>query len=179
MKPAGTKNEDVFHAIARWLSHLRQQFGKWFASAGRISQTLRIKISAPFRIINEIPILRLAIVVPIAVSIWLFVERVTPSILKFLLQTELFVTVFLSHFIAILAAAYIAPRIYSRQTILVIAIIFISVRLIMGIAILSEETESNHLSLVVDVLSALAGLALGALWFLYRIRTTEKRKQAE
>jgi heme/copper-type cytochrome/quinol oxidase subunit 4 len=60
---------------------------------------------------------------------------------------------------------------YSRQAILVIAIIFISVRLIMGVALLSEETETNHLNLVVDVLSALAGLAAGTLWFLYRTRS--------
>jgi hypothetical protein len=36
---------------------------------------------------------------------------------------------------------------------------------------LSEETESSHLSLVVDVLSALAGLAVGTLWFFYRTRS--------
>lgn len=123
------------------------------------------------RIIYAIPILRLAVVVPVAVFVWLLVERVAPSILQFLVEAEIFVTVFLSHFIAVLSAAYIAPRIYSRQAILVIAIIFISVRLIMGVTLLSEEPDSNHLSLVVDILSALAGIAMGALWFSCRNRS--------
>lgn len=162
---------DAAQLGSRWLKNLTHLLGRLTARIQTAYQTGKDRISRPLRIIYAIPILRLAIVVPIAVSVWLLVERVTPSILHFLVEAELFVTVFLSHFIAILAAAYIAPRIYSRQAILVIAIIFISVRLIMGVAILSEEPESNRLSLVVDVLSALGGLALGALWFFHRNRS--------
>lgn len=176
MNPINTIIHDAAHAIARRLKGIYHWLSKWKTRARAAFQVLLARLSRPFRIINEIPILRLAIVVPIAVFVWLLVERVVPSILQFLLETELFVTVFLSHFIAILSAAYIAPRLYSRQAILVIAIIFISVRLIMGVTLLSEETESNHLSLVVDMLSALAGLALGALWFFHRTRSRKARQ---
>lgn len=162
---------DTARLGSRWLKGLAYLLGRFTARIQTACQNGIDRISRPLRIILAIPILRLAIVVPIAVSVWLLVERVTPSILQFLVEAELFVTVFLSHFVAILTAAYIAPRIYSRQAILVIAIIFISVRLIMGVAVLSEEPESNRLSLVVDVLSALGGLALGALWFYYRNRS--------
>jgi hypothetical protein len=162
---------DAAHVIARWINRMLAWLANRVTGVKQVYQAVRTRISRPFRIINEIPILRLAIVVPIAVMLWLLVERVVPSILQFLLKVDLFVTVFLSHFIAVLSAAYIAPREYSRQAIIVIAIIFISVRLIMGVALLSEETESSHLSLVVDVLSALAGLAVGTLWFFYRTRS--------
>ena len=167
---------DVTHVIARWLNGMHNWLSNRITKVGEVYQAIRTRIIRPFRVINEIPILRLAIVVPIAVMLWLLVERVVPSILQFLLEVDLFVTVFLSHFIAVLSAAYIAPRIYSRQAIIVIAIIFISVRLIMGVALLSEETQSSHLSLVVDVLSALAGLAAGTLWFFHRTRSrTDKQ----
>ncbi|MFC1483778.1 hypothetical protein ACFL6Q_01860 [Candidatus Neomarinimicrobiota bacterium] len=161
----------ISHALAGWLNGMHDWLTNRMTRAREVYQALQTRISRPIRAISEIPILRLAIVVPIAVMLWLLVERVVPAILQFLLEADLFVTVFLSHFIAVVSAAYIAPRIYSRQAIIVIAIIFISVRLIMGVALLSDETDTNHLSLVVDVLSALAGLALGTLWFFHRTRS--------
>jgi hypothetical protein len=167
---------NVANAFARWLNGRFDWLRKLMPRVREVYQALQSRISRPFRAISEIPILRLAIVVPIAVMLWLLVERVVPDILQFLLKADLFVTVFLSHFIAVVSAAYIAPRVYSRQAIIVIAIIFISVRLIMGVALLSEETETNYLSLVVDVLSALAGLALGTLWFFHRTRSRADKR---
>ncbi|UCH10238.1 MAG: hypothetical protein JSU61_13750 [Fidelibacterota bacterium] len=103
--------------------------------------------------------------VPAGMLSWVLVDLLLPFVLDLIFYYSFLVIAFLSHFAAVVSAGLIAPRRYSRIAVLVIAVMFISIRLIMIVSVLNQDSIAQYL---LGTLFILAGLGLGTLLVLRR-----------
>jgi hypothetical protein len=103
--------------------------------------------------------------VPGGIMAWLLVDLLLPHILDLIFYYSYHVITFLSHFAAVVSAGLIAPQRYSRIAMVVIAVIFISIRLIMIVSVLDQGNIAQYL---IGTLFILAGLGVGMLFVIRR-----------
>ncbi|UCD36817.1 MAG: hypothetical protein JSW54_08220 [Fidelibacterota bacterium] len=105
--------------------------------------------------------------VPVAILAWLLVDTVAAYVLDILFLYSHHVIVFLSHLAAVLAAGLVAPPGFSRLATTVVAVIFISIRLVMVVTVWNEDSIVHYL---IGTLAMIAGLGLGIYIVARRLR---------
>ena len=111
--------------------------------------------------------------IPAGMLAWLLVDLLLPFVLDILFYYSYLVIAFLSHFMAVVVTGLIAPQRYSLIAILVVAVIFISIRLIMIVSVLNQDSIAQYL---VGTFFILAGLGLGILLVIHRLSGSRKRQ---